>query len=124
MHVHGRFVGVATLFVGAAVLFAACGGGSGGEKVPERPPSVPANAPFIDQEGLRFKPNVLTAKVGQVAYFANSDSAIHTVTINSTNESGTMKPGAIFQWTPAEAGTFKITCDFHPAMKATITVTE
>jgi plastocyanin len=106
------------------LLFAACGGASDASNPGSRPTEVPANAPFIDQDGLRFKPKELAAKTGQVVFFANSESAIHTVTINGKNESGTMKHGAVFQWTAGAAGSYQVTCDFHPQMKATITVSD
>ena len=61
-------------------------------------------------------------KVGDIVYFKNSETALHTVTIEGKNESGNMKKDAVFTWTPKTAGEYKITCDFHPQMKATITV--
>ena len=33
-----------------------------------------------------------------------------------------MERDQVFTWTPPATGTYKITCDFHPQMKATITV--
>lgn len=112
-------------FVPAALAFSiACGGGGGDDTPPVRPTNVPAEVPFIDQDNLKFKPTSLAAAVGEEIWFANSESALHTVTINGTNESGTMKRGTTFTWTPSAAGEYKITCDFHPQMKATITVTD
>ena len=55
-------------------------------------------------------------------YFKNSESALHTVTINGKNESGNMRKGDLFSWTAGAAGEYKITCDYHPQMNATITV--
>lgn len=110
-------------FVPATLAFSvACGGGDNDDSPPVRPTNVPAEAPFVDQDNLKFKPSSLTARVGQEIWFANSESALHTVTINGTNESGSMKKGTTFTWTPATPGEYKITCDFHPQMKATITV--
>lgn len=119
-------------------LAAACGGGDSkatptSAAIPTSPASgspaatasagaIPAGAPEIDQDGLAFKPDKLTVKAGEKVYFKNSESALHTVTINGKNESGTMKKGDVFSWTPAAAGTYKVNCDFHPQMNATITV--
>ena len=119
-------------------LAAACGGGDSkatptSAAIPTSPASgspaatasagaIPAGAPEIDQNGLAFKPDKLTVKAGEKVYFKNSESALHTVTINGKNESGTMKKGDVFSWTPAAAGTYKVNCDFHPQMNATITV--
>ncbi len=84
---------------------------------------IPAGAAEVDQDGLAFKPDKLTVKSGDKVYFKNSESALHTVTINGKNESGNMKKGDVFVWTSTAPGTYKITCDFHPQMQATITVT-
>ena len=119
-------------------LAAACGGGDSkatptSAAIPTSPASgspaaaasagaIPAGAPEIDQAELAFKPDKLTVKAGEKVYFKNSESALHTVTINGKNESGNMKKGDVFSWTPAAAGTYKVNCDFHPQMNATITV--
>jgi plastocyanin len=124
-----------TVLVAAIVAAgAACGGGddkgssgsgtgavdgaSGTAKVKE----VPAGAPQIDQKGLEFIPNKLSVKAKQKVYFKNSETAIHTVTINGKNISGNMKRDEVVEWTPTAAGDYKVTCDYHPQMKATITV--
>lgn len=138
IHISWRTAAIAlagTAFIGLA---AACGGGSspatptagaiptspaGGSAAPTSAAGgIPAGAPEIDQNGLAFKPAKLTVKVGEKVYFKNSESALHTVTINGKTESGNMKKGDIFTWTPPAAGVYKITCDFHPQMNATITV--
>ena len=64
----------------------------------------------------------MTANAGEAVYFKNSETALHTVTINGKNESGNMKKDTVFQWTPPGAGEYKITCDFHPDMLAYIFV--
>ncbi|MGE5595651.1 MAG: cupredoxin domain-containing protein [Hyphomicrobiales bacterium] len=84
--------------------------------------TIPSGAPEIDQDNLEFKPNKLTVEAGKDVFFKNSETALHTVTVNGKNESGTMKKGDVFKWTPPGPGEYKITCDFHPQMKATITV--
>lgn len=124
--------------VAVAMFGAACGGGSdSGTKATttietsgtpaagatKGAATVPAGAPEVDQDGLAFKPTKLTAKAGEKVYFKNSESALHTVTINDKNESGNMRKGDIFAWTaPATPGEYKVTCDYHPQMKATITI--
>ncbi len=87
-------------------------------------PAIPAGAPFIDQDNLRFIPTELTVKAGEKVYFKNSETALHTVTINGTDESGNMKKNDIFIWEFPSPGEYKITCEYHPQMKSTITVTE
>ena len=101
------------------VVIASCGGDS---EAPARPSEVPAGVPFVDQDDLRFTPGELKVKAGDRVYFANSETALHTVTIDGKNDSGTMKKGDVYVWAAPAAGTFKVTCDFHPQMRATITV--
>jgi len=110
----------AALVLGA-LAFGACGGGdSNGQSTPAV--SVPAGAPQIDQKDLAFKPDKLTVKAREKVYFKNSESAIHTVNIEGKFNSGNMKKGDVFVWTTASAGTYKVTCDYHPQMRATIVV--
>jgi plastocyanin len=84
--------------------------------------TAPAGAPAIDQAGLEFIPNKLSVKAGETVYFTNSETAVHTVTINRKNESGDMKRGDLLIWVAPAAGDYRITCEYHPQMKATITV--
>ena len=105
------------------VLAAGCGGGgTSSGTAPAGDAQIPAGAPFMDQNGLTFSPDKITAKAGEKVYFKNSESSIHTVTINGKNESGNMKRDMVFAWTPPLAGTYKITCEFHAQMRATIVV--
>lgn len=103
----------------ALSLVVACSSGDGADAT--REPGAPAE---IDQDNLKFTPSSLTVASGEVVTFKNSETAVHTVTINGKNESGTMKKDATFLWTPPAPGTYKITCDYHPQMKATVTVSE
>ncbi len=115
------------LLAGPAI---ACGGGDdsasggtpGAKKTATPKITVPADAPQIDQENLTFKPDKVTAKVGETVYFLNSESAIHTVNVNGKNISGNMKKGAVVTWKGQTVGEYKITCDYHPQMKATVVV--
>lgn len=86
---------------------------------------IPAGAPEVDQDNLKFIPTELTVKPGEKVYFKNSETALHTVTIEGENVSGNMRKGEVFAWdAPTEPGDYKITCDYHPQMKATLTVAE
>ena len=77
----------------------------------------------IVQQDLQFKPTELQVKSGDTVTFTNEDQVPHTVTVNGKNESGIMRKGDTFEWKAPAAGTYQITCDFHPDMHATITVT-
>ncbi len=117
----GWLVRVGALFATVAPLslVLACGGG-GDEPFGESTGEPGANV--VDQDNLKFKPSSLSVSVGEVVTFKNGETSIHTVTINGKNESGTMKKDSEFRWTAPSAGTYKVTCDYHPQMKATITV--
>lgn len=87
--------------------------------------SIPAGSPTIDQKEQLFKPDKLSVKVGDTVYFTNSEAALHSVNVDGKNILGAganMKQGEAATWKPAKAGTYNITCDYHPAMKATVTV--
>lgn len=115
----------APLVLTAALVLAACGGGGGSSNdgVADGSDSrIPAGAPLIDQDRLQFIPSQLTVRVGETVYFKNSETALHTVNVDGKNVSGNMKKNDVFTWVFASAGTYKITCDYHPQMKATITV--
>lgn len=109
----------------SALFLSSCGSSDGdaaNSGIANNVAGVPDGVPFIDQDSLKFIPTSLKVKVGDIVYFKNSETALHTVTIEGKNESGNMKKDAVFTWTPKTAGEYKITCDFHPQMKATITV--
>jgi plastocyanin len=108
----------------ALLIGVACGGGGENETIPTPPASanVPEGAPFVDQKNLAFIPTRLTTTAGTTIYFLNSETALHTITINGVNESGNMRRNDLFTWAPPSPGEYKITCDYHPQMRATITV--
>jgi plastocyanin len=117
-----RFAAVVAALSAVVLVAAACGGND--EPREPNDPRIPAGAPFIDQDRLRFIPTSLQVNVGETVYFKNSETALHTVDINGENLSGNMRRNDIFVWTPEAAGTYRITCAYHPQMKATITVVE
>lgn len=84
--------------------------------------NIPSGAPEMDQDNLTFKPNKLSVHVGDKVYVKNSESALHTFNVNGKNVSGNMKKGAVVVWEAPAAGSYKITCEYHPQMNATITV--
>jgi plastocyanin len=128
-----RFFKVGVLLIGvviAAGAAAACGGKSSpgsstGSATATAVSSVtiPDGAAVIDQQDLTFKPGTVTVKTGGQIYFKNSEATFHTVTIQGKNISGIMKKGSIVVWTAPAPGTYKVGCDYHPQMHATITVT-
>jgi plastocyanin len=126
-----NFTGTLVLVTALGAMVGACGSESTGTDATVTagttatatgtPPERPMTAE-IDQDNLAFEPSSVTIAAGGQITFKNSETAIHTVTINGKNESGTMKKGDVFLWSPPAAGTYKITCDFHPQMRATVKV--
>ncbi len=83
--------------------------------------AIPAGAPLIDQDKLTFIPEDLRVLSGSTVYLKNSESAVHTVTIEGKNVSGVMRENDVLAWVPPRRGTYRITCDYHPKMLAKIT---
>ena len=77
---------------------------------------------MMDQDNLEFRPSDLTIAATEKVRFTNSETAIHTVTIDGDNASGSMRRDDVFEWTPPGPGEYDIRCDFHPQMRATIVV--
>lgn len=113
-----RLVILPAILALSLAVTAACGD-DGGE--PEPNPGVPSGALRIDMDGLDFRPTELTVPAGETVYFTNSESALHTVDIDGEDLSGDMRRDAVFAHVFEQAGEYKITCKYHPQMKATIT---
>jgi plastocyanin len=127
-----RRLGLAFLLVGALML-AACGdtgtaGGGGG-----------GSANTITMGGTSFSGNTnITIKAGESVTFDDSSGGSHQL-VTGTNGQFTAATGAPTEFSTTDgilfnpgdkktvifptAGTFQITCKFHPPMQATITVT-
>lgn len=84
--------------------------------------AIPPGAPLLDQDNLAFMPEELSVTAGSPVYIKNSEAAVHTVTVEGKNVSGVMRKDDMLAWIPPSAGAYRITCDYHPQMRATITV--
>ena len=115
----------------------ACGGGNTGASAgstpqvrtkPDSARSAPKSAADvkaaaeIDQKDMTFIPAQVSVKVGDTVLIKNSETTIHTGNINGKNITGNMQKGDSVAWTALAVGEFKVTCDYHPLMKATIVV--
>lgn len=77
----------------------------------------------MEIKGFAFSQPALEIPVGTTVTWTNNDTAPHTVTQDGGGiQSGKIDPGATFSFTFDTAGTFTYHCEFHPNMKATITV--
>jgi len=126
---------LAPLFATAAIA-AGCGGGADyGDQSPSQPaaaktaetvsePEATTAPGEVNMAGSAFAPGDVQLKVGDTITFVNDDEIAHTATADDgTFDSGTMEPGATFDFTAEKAGTISYLCEFHPGMTGTITVT-
>jgi len=112
-------------------LAVACSGGSsntaGDGPATGSPAATSTDAPpaaEIDQVNLEFVPDQVTVRVGDVVLFRNSETAIHNAVVNGTDVTGNMMKDSAIPWKAPAPGEYTVTCDYHPLMKATITVTK
>ena len=81
----------------------------------------------VDMKDIKFVPADITVKVGQKIEWTNTDTPPHTVTSTTDSakfDSGTMQPGAKFDYTPTKAGKIDYVCTIHSGQTGTITVTK
>lgn len=120
------------LTTGLMLLLAACGSSS--YEPAGAPPaatsssaaasaSVPAvAAATLTISDFTFSP--LTVKAGETVTVVNSDSVEHTVTAADAGLDVKVPAGGSATFTaPTTPGDYALTCDFHPSMKGTLTVT-
>jgi plastocyanin len=105
------------------------GGGGGGDETTEQPAGGGGGGDGgggteVSEEGIAFKPAEVTVSAGDTVTWTNNDSVAHDVTADSfsSGEPGGMAPGANFQHTFEEAGTFGYVCTVHPGMKGKVVV--
>jgi plastocyanin len=81
--------------------------------------------PVMDQVGLAFGPELLLVRTGQPVEFRNSDDTLHNVHV-SHEETHTpafnvaIPTGNAFTYTFERDGFYRVGCDIHPAMAASI----
>jgi plastocyanin len=76
----------------------------------------------VKMAGSTFAPGTIDMKVGETVKFVNDDEIAHTATADAF-DSGTLDPGASFEFTADKAGSISYLCEFHPGMTGTINVT-
>ena len=76
------------------------------------------------QTATPFSPKTLTVRAGTTVTWFNGDTVIHTITSDTgLFDSGNRAPGAFYNHTFAQAGTYAYHCTPHPSMTGTIVVT-
>ena len=72
-----------------------------------------------------YDPPALEVGVGDTVVWTNTGAVAHTVTADDGSfDSGSIEPGATWEYTFEEVGEFKYHCDPHPFMVATVSVSE
>src|SRR6476646_3206152 len=71
---------------------------------------------------LTFGPTAITARVGDVIEWTNTDFIAHTATAENGDFDVEIEPGATARVTVSKAGVVRYYCVFHPDMKASVTV--
>jgi plastocyanin len=128
---------LALLAVMALPLLAACGDDAGspaGAQAAAAPAAAPARAQAaaapaartisVGMAGSQFGPATADVQVGDTVVFKNDDGVAHTTTATegASFDSGTMEPGATFEYVIKRAGTLAYFCEFHTGMTGTLTV--
>ena len=81
--------------------------------------------PVMDQVGLTFGPELLLVRTGQPVEFRNNDDTLHNVNVKheETREQAfnvAIPTGGTFEYTFRRDGFYRVACDIHPAMAASI----
>ena len=100
------------------------GGGGGGTTTEQGGGGGGGNTVQVSMKNIEYVPKAVTAKVGQTIHWTNGDSVAHTVTSKSgaSFDSGTMDPGATFDFKVTKAGTINYVCQIHPNQTGKIVV--
>ena len=98
------------------------------EPVPATAFEPPADPVRMDQLGMEFLPPVLLANVGQPVHFRNSEDVLHNVRVYNIDTQETAfnistPIGGTYEHHFDTAGTYRVACDIHPAMGASVVVT-
>ena len=115
---------VAALAVGAlAASFGVVQGVSSPEADAAQAPAMVKVADMPPGSSAGYEPAEISVKVGQVVKWKNEGAEAHTVTAEDKSfDSGSMAPGAEFQFTFSKAGTFTYSCTPHPWATGTVKV--
>jgi plastocyanin len=116
-----RLATVAAALALGAALVAGCGSK---DKGPTRSTTAASGTVAVTMKSIQFMPHDVTVKAGQRVRWTNDDNVPHTVTAtkNASFDSGTLKPGAVYETTMRNAGQVEYVCLIHPGQTGTITI--
>ena len=94
---------------------------------PETARTFPAQTenPVMDQVGLTFGPELLIVRTGEPVEFRNNDDTLHNVNVKheETREQAfnvAIPTGGTYEHTFTRDGFYRVGCDIHPSMAASI----
>jgi plastocyanin len=115
---------VIALGVGAWLLWADDGGGSGSDEAAEEAPALDLPPGTIAAVDFDFPVDEVTVASGEPLTFENRGDASHTLTADDGRfDSGVVAPGETFTVTLDGPREIAVHCDIHPTMTATVIVT-
>jgi plastocyanin len=116
-----------TTLVTAMALVAGCGGSSDDGAKTSGASSTAKSTSSITIADFKYDPDPSSVKAGTKVTVKNTDSSPHTLTDKGSGrafDSGTVKGGKTGSVTFTKPGTYQYTCEFHPTMAGTVTVTK
>jgi plastocyanin len=109
----------AAALAAAALGLLSCGRSPGAAAAP--PPPRPV-VHTVAIEGMKFQPESLTVKSGDLVLWVNKDLFPHTATAEGRFDSKAIDADKSWQLETAAKGEFAYICTYHPTMKATLRV--
>jgi plastocyanin len=79
----------------------------------------------VAMAGAQYRPEAITARVGDVLRFVNDDAVDHVVFVPTRGfgvDFGTQRPGTTTELRLGKPGSFEVECVIHPHMRAQVTV--
>ena len=85
----------------------------------------PEEKPIMDQAGLTFGPELLLVRTGFPVEFRNSDDTLHNVRVSHEETRASafnvaIPTGESYTYTFERDGFYRVGCDIHPAMAASV----
>jgi plastocyanin len=85
----------------------------------------PDEKPVMDQAGLTFGPELLLVRTGYPVEFRNSDDTLHNVRVSHEETRASafnvaIPTGEAYTYTFERDGFYRVGCDIHPAMAASV----
>ena len=79
----------------------------------------------MDQAGLTFGPELLLVRTGYPVEFRNSDDTLHNVRVSHEETRASafnvaIPTGEVYTYTFERDGFYRVGCDIHPAMAASV----